>query len=123
MGSFLHRYTVHSVPWFWKPFYGIYGYVLGFLGFLYCLLIHLTCRIDFRGDLTFTQNNPCIIVFWHQWAFTYFSVFLKHRQHVWLNSPHWYMRPIHVMIFLSGVEKIIYGASGMRGQEASDELV
>lgn len=40
-----------------------------------------------------------------------------------MNHPAWYMKPVHVMLRLSGVERICLGSSGNSGKEALANVV
>jgi lysophospholipid acyltransferase (LPLAT)-like uncharacterized protein len=40
-----------------------------------------------------------------------------------MQHPNWYMKPIHVLLRLMGVETIILGSTGHSGREAADQLV
>jgi lysophospholipid acyltransferase (LPLAT)-like uncharacterized protein len=40
-----------------------------------------------------------------------------------MQHPVWYMKPIHVLLRLMGVKKIILGSSGHSGRDAADLLV
>jgi len=40
-----------------------------------------------------------------------------------MQHPSWYMKAIHVVLRLIGVDKIILGSTGHSGREAADQLV
>jgi lysophospholipid acyltransferase (LPLAT)-like uncharacterized protein len=40
-----------------------------------------------------------------------------------MQHPIWYMKPIHVLLRLMGVKKIIMGSTGHSGREAADQLL
>lgn len=118
------RYRVDNLPFYLKPFLLLYGYVLGGLFFLAATLLHALCRIRFDG-LEHLQGRPnFIFCMWHDNVFPYFATFLRHkRQHMWMNHPAWYMKPIHVAIALVGVKGLVLGSTGHDGQEAAVRLV
>ena len=41
----------------------------------------------------------------------------------WMQHPVWYMKPIHVLLRLMGVKKIIWGSTGHSGRDAAELLV
>jgi lysophospholipid acyltransferase (LPLAT)-like uncharacterized protein len=121
--SILSRYHVNKVPLILKPIFYLYGYGIPFLGFLYCLIVHLTSKIVFIGREQLKERSNYIFCFWHTFIFLYFTVFLHTRLHVWMQHPTWYMKPSHVMLRFVGVKKIILGSSGYSGKDAADQLV
>lgn len=40
------------------------------------------------------------------------------RRDVWMNHPAWFMKPIHIILYWKGVEKLVLGSSGNSGKEA-----
>ncbi len=40
-----------------------------------------------------------------------------------MNHPAWYMKPVHVLIWLLGVRRLVLGSTGFEGKEAATELV
>ena len=121
--SILSRYHVNEVPLILKPIFYLYGYGIPFLGFIYCLIVHLTSKIVIIGREHLKERSNYIFCFWHKFISLYFTVFLHTRLHVWMQHPTWYMKPSHVMLRLIGVKKIILGSSGYSGKEAADQLV
>lgn len=121
--SILSLYHVNKVPLILKPMFYIYGYSIPFFVFMYFLFVHLTSKIAITGMKVFDDNSNYIICFWHTYICLYFTVFVKNRNHVWLQHPTWYMKPSHVMLRFVGVRKIILGSSGHSGRTAADELV
>ena len=121
--SILSRYHVNEVPLILKPMFYLYGYGIPFLGFIYCLIVHLTSKIVFIGRGQLKERPNYIFCFWHTFIFLYLTVFLHTRLHVWMQHPTWYMKPSHVMLRFIGVKKIILGSSGYSGKEAADQLV
>ena len=43
--------------------------------------------------------------------------------HIWMTYPLWHMKPIHVMKKWVGIDKLSYGASGMDGKRALQEII
>lgn len=118
------RYRVDHVPFVLKPFFLLYGYVLGFLMFAACAVLHFLCRIRTEGRENLRGRSNFIYCMWHDNVFPYFVSFLRHdRPHMWMNHPAWYMKPIHVAIRLVGVKGLVLGSTGHSGQEAAARLV
>jgi lysophospholipid acyltransferase (LPLAT)-like uncharacterized protein len=121
--SFLSRYHVNEVPFILKPLFYLYGYSIPFILLVYLLFVRFTSKVDFTEKNIIEDNPNCIICFWHTFICLYFTVFLKHRNHVWLQHPTWYMKTSHVMLRYVGIKKIILGSSGHSGREAANKLV
>src|SRR4030067_3655898 len=121
--SILSRCHVNEVPIILNPIFYLYGYGIASLGFIYCLIVHLTSKIVFIGREQLKERSNYIFCFWHTFIFLYFTVFLRTRLHVWMQHLTWYMKPSHVMLQFIGVKKIVLGSSGYSGKEAADQLV
>jgi len=121
--SFLSKYHVNEVPLILKPIFYLYGYGIPSLGFIYCLIVHLTSKIVYIGKEQLNERSNYIFCFWHTFIFLYFTVFLHNRLHVWMQHPTWLLKPSHVMLRFIGVRKIVLGSSGHSGKEAADQLV
>jgi lysophospholipid acyltransferase (LPLAT)-like uncharacterized protein len=114
-------FRVDNIPWYLKPFFLIWGYTLGWLLYIWTKSIRLTSKIKFTGEpLPNTAVAYCI---WHKDLALYFSVFNKVSKQAWLNHPAWYMKPIHVMLYLTGVEHICLGSSGNNGKAALESVM
>jgi len=121
--SILSKYHVNEVPLILKPIFYLYGYGIPSLGFIYILIVHLTSKIVYIGREQLNERSNYIFCFWHTFISLYFTVFLRHRLHVWMQHPTWYLKPSHVLLRFVGVKKIILGSSGYSGKEAADQLV
>ncbi len=116
-------YRVDNIPFHLKPLFWLYGYVLGFLLYALVLLLRLTCRIRFEGQESL-RNHPSILCSWHENVPSGFVVSHRFpRPQAWMNHPAWYMKPIHVLIWLVGVRRLVLGSSGYEGKEAATKLV
>lgn len=117
------KYRVDNIPWFYKPLFWIFGYGFGFLCYILLFVFHYTCRIEFRGTEHLENLPNYIMTLWHHHNTPYFCVFIRHKNHVWMNHPAWFMKPMHVLIRLVGVKKLILGSTENNGKEASDAVV
>lgn len=118
-------YRVDNIPVYFKPLFWLYGYVLGFLLYAFVILLRFTCRISVEGE-EFLRNPPTVILCsWHENVPTGFVVLhrLISGPQVWMNHPAWYMKPIHVVIWLVGVRRLVLGSTGCEGREAATKLV
>lgn len=113
---------VDSVPFYLKPFFLMYGYGCGALLYACIRLLNMTCRITFIGA-PLPENTPAVYCIWHSDLVLYFAVFSTVNKHVWMNHPAWYMKPVHVLLRLTGVEHICLGSSGNSGKAALDNVV
>ena len=48
---------------------------------------------------------------------------LDRAPQAWIQHPVWYMKPVHILLRLMGVKKIIMGSTGHSGREAADQLL
>ena len=114
---------VNELPLRFKPMVFLFGYGIAILGYIYCLIVHVTSKVVFVGRENLPENSNYIFCFWHQFVFLYFAIFLHNPHHAWMQHPIWYMKPSHVFLRLIGVEKIVLGSTGHAGKEAADALV
>ena len=115
---------VDNVPFYLKPFFLLYAYLVGSLVYAGCFLLHYLCRIRFEGKEHLQGRSNFIFCLWHNNVFPYFIAFPHHdAPHIWMNHPAWTMKPIHVIIRLSGVKGLVLGSAGQEGQEAVAKLV
>ena len=119
-------WTVNTVPLWFSPFFLIWAWVFGGLMFSsFFVLSRMLAKMDIISDDGFDPKvDQGIYCIWHEDlipSFLWLCRF-KHRQ-VWLNHPLWYMKPVHVMLKLIGVSRIILGSSGHKGKEAANALV
>lgn len=113
---------VDTVPWYLRPFFLLWGYLLGWLLYGWTLLVKLTCKIKFAGAPLPVPGTSAAYCIWHKDLALYFGVFNKVSKQAWLNHPAWYMKPIHVLLHLTGVEHICLGSSGNDGKAALENV-
>ncbi len=115
-------YRVDNIPLSLKPPFWLYGYVLGFLLYVFIMLMRVTCRIRFEGEGSL-RNHPAILCCWHENVPSCFVVSHRFPQPLaLLNHPAWYMKPIHIMIRLLGVKRLVLGSTGHHGKEAASQV-
>ena len=112
---------VDNVPWYLKPFFLIFGYCLGVLFYTYSKLMHATCKIKFTGMPM--PQNPAVYCIWHESLLLYFVAFNRVKKQAWMNHPAWYMKPVHVLLHLTGIEHICFGSSGNSGKAALENVI
>ena len=112
---------VDTVPWYIRPFFLLYGYISGVLLYIYCRLLRLTCRIRYKGAPM--PTGPAVYCIWHTDLVLYFAVFSRVQKQAWMNHPAWYMKPVHVLLHLTGVEHICLGSSGNSGKQALENVI
>ena len=124
------RYRVDNVPPILKPIHYLYGYGSGMSLFVLFLIFRLTIRVHISEEHKPKPGNNYIFCHWHgqvplslQCGIPKISCLLGEGAQVWMQHPSWYMKPIHVLIRLMGVERIILGSTGHSGREAADQLV
>jgi lysophospholipid acyltransferase (LPLAT)-like uncharacterized protein len=126
----LSRYRVDKVPILIQPQFYLYGYGMGSLLFLYLLFLRVTTKVKIVGREKLKKDSNHIFSLWHSFvplglasATPIISRILDRAPQVWMQHPVWYMKPIHVLLSLMGVKKIILGSTGHSGREAAELLV
>jgi len=128
--SLLSRYRVDNVPLLIRlPFY-IFGYGTGLMLFALFALCRRMVDVRISGQARLRHRPNHIFCFWHGFvalamvsaAPSIRSVFDRAPQ-VWMQHPAWYMKPVHVLLRLMGVKKLILGSTGHHGRQAADRLV
>ncbi len=128
--SLLSRYRVDSVPFALRPIFYLYGYGVGILLFMILLILRITVRVHITGQENLRGHSNHIFCLWH--SFVPLSLvstmpcipkLLDRGSHALMQHPSWYMKPIHVLLRLMGVERIILGSTGHSGRKAADHLV
>lgn len=118
------KYTVHNIPWLIQPFFQLFGWSVG-IGF--CLLnftFRSLCRIEYIGNEHVNNAPNFIFCLWHENLPLYFIAHPRfRRKHIWLTFPLWYMKPIHVMKKIIGIQELAYGASGHDGKKALNQVL
>ncbi len=128
--SLLARYRVDNVPLSLRPPFYLYGYGLGILLFIASLVLRIGIKVDIIGRENLKLYSNHIFCLWHSSVpFAFLSLvpsihkFLDRGSYAFMQHPSWYMKPIHVLLRLMGVETIILGSTGHSGREAADQLV
>lgn len=121
--AFLYKYEVTNVPLHLQPVFYLYSYVVALILLGYTSIIHLTSKIEIRGEEKLESRPNYIFCHWHTFIPLYFCVFCRNRSHAWMQHPFWFMKPFHLFLRFIGVEKIILGSTAHHGREAADELV
>jgi len=125
-----YRYRVDEVPVIIRPQFYLYGYGLGVLLFILLLILRLTIRVKISGREKLRENSNHIFCMWHSFvplalisAPPSIPMVLDRAPQAWMQHPIWYMKPIHVLLCLMGVKKIILGSTGHSGREAAEQLL
>lgn len=120
---------VDTVPLALKPFLSLYGYAVGYALFAYYAVQRTTLTIEIIGTDNLTPQRNYIFCHWHgavplalQCSVPDLPSPLTARSHAWMQHPLWYMKPIHVLLGLIGVRRIVLGSTGHGGRRAADEL-
>ena len=124
------RYQVDKVPIIIRPQFYLYGYGLGLLLFFFLLILRITTKVKITGSEKLRKNSNHIFCLWHSYvpsalisATPLIPAVLDRAPQVWMQHPIWYMKPIHVLLRLMGVKKIILGSTGHSGRDAAELLV
>jgi len=117
-----HRYRVDDVPLVLEPVFWLYGYGVGLLLFAYFRLVSVSSVIVREGEAQLAPSENHIFCGWHQAIWQCLLALRDTPKQVWLAHPDWYMKPVHVMLQLMGIE-LILGSTGHSGREAADRLL
>ena len=127
--SILSRYQVDKVPIIIRPQFYLYGYGLGLLLFFFLLILRVTTKVKISGREKLRKNSNHIFCLWHSYvpsalisATPLIHAVLDGAPQVWMQHPVWYMKPIHVLLRLMGVKKIILGSTGHSGRDSAELL-
>jgi lysophospholipid acyltransferase (LPLAT)-like uncharacterized protein len=126
----LSRYQVDKVPIIIRPQFYFYGYGLGILLFFFLLILRITTKVKISGLEKLRKDSNHIFCLWHSFgplalicATPLISAVLDRAPQALMQHPVWYMKPIHVLLRLMGVKKIILGSTGHSGRDAAELLV
>ncbi|MBU1171372.1 MAG: hypothetical protein KKD44_17605 [Proteobacteria bacterium] len=127
---FIYRYRVDKVPIMIRPQFLLYGYGMGLLLFFYLLILRVTIKVKIVGREKLVKNSNHIFSVWHSFvplgltsAIPKIDRILDRAPQAWMQHPIWYMKPIHVLLQLMGVKKIILGSTGHSGRDAAELLI
>ena len=125
----LSRYQVDKVPIIIRPQFYLYGYGLGLLLFFFLLILKVTTKVKISGREKLRKDSNHIFCLWHSFvplalisAIPFIPAILDRTPQAWMQHPVWYMKPIHVLLRLMGVKKIILGSTGHSGRDAAELL-
>jgi lysophospholipid acyltransferase (LPLAT)-like uncharacterized protein len=128
--SILSRYRVDTVPIIIRPPFYLYGYGLGLLLYFHLLILRVTTKVKIVGREKLTKNQNHIFSLWHSFfpvglisVTPLIPAVLDGAPQAWMQHPLWYMKPMHVLLRLMGVNKIILGSTGYSGRDAAELLV
>ena len=126
----LSRYQVDKVPISIRPQFYFYGYGLGLLLFILLVMLRLTTKVKISGREKLRKNSNHIFCLWHSFvplalitATPLIHAVLDRAPQIWMQHPVWYMKPIHVLLRLTGVKKILLGSTGHSGRDAAELLL
>lgn len=128
--SLLSRYQVDNVPVILQPIFYLYGYGLGALLLIVLLILRITVKVKITGRENLGEHSNHIFCLWHSYVpvalqsvVPTIPVALDRSPQAWMQHPSWYMKPVHVLLRLMGVDKLVLGSTGHAGREAAEQLV
>ena len=116
---------VDTVPFWLKPFYLAWAFLTAGLSYGLIKLWRLTLRFKWEHAEAMSISPNNIYCIWHQSLLMSFMLSFKNpptRRDVWMNHPAWFMKPIHLILYWKGVEKLMLGSSGNSGREAKEKV-
>ena len=126
----LSRYQVDEVPIIIRPQFYFYGYCLGLLLFILLVILRLTTKVKISGREKLRKNSNHIFCLWHSFVplglisgTPLIPAVLDRAPQAWIQHPVWYMKPVHILLRLMGVKKIIMGSTGHSGREGAEQLI
>ncbi len=130
MGSTLSHNRVDDIPFLLRPLLLIFGYGMGILLFLYIILSRLTIKVNVTGKENLDLHPNHIYCLWHcydpvafQCSAPSISNFLDRNSFAMMQHPAIYMKPIHVLLRMMRINKLVMGSTGNDGRKAADQLV
>lgn len=128
--SSLSQYRVDDVPPILRPVFYFYGYGVAILILIVGLIMRKMIKVEISGRENLRRHANYIFCFWHTFvpmalisSLPSIPRTFNRASHAWMQHPSWYMKAIHVVLRLMGVDKIILGSTGHSGREAADQLV
>lgn len=127
--SILSRYRVDNVPGVIRLPYYLYGYGMGLLLFVVFAIFRLVVNVRVSGRESLDRHPNHIFCFWH--SFVSLAMIsgvpsipnqFERAPQVWMQHPAWYMKPVHVLLRLMGVQRLALGSSGHEGRAAAQLL-
>ncbi|HWO11948.1 MAG TPA: DUF374 domain-containing protein, partial [Polyangiaceae bacterium] len=116
------RRRVDEVPWLLRPAFLVGSHALALVLCAYVVLIRRSSRIEYAGGRRLASGQAYIFAIWHSVSWPYF-VLPRLRRQVALAHPHWFMKPVHLMLEWLGVARLILGSTGNGGRQAANVLV
>jgi lysophospholipid acyltransferase (LPLAT)-like uncharacterized protein len=115
--------SVDNIPAVIRPTYLAITWAVGVILYLYYALCRITSRISIEGPGNRDLSKHCIFCMWHESWWSYFVVFLRFRSaHAMISHPAAYMKPLHCVFQLMGLNHLFLGSSGNEGKQAVNEL-
>ena len=121
---------VDTAPGWARFLLTVYGVALASVWYLYMLLLRPTIRVTVVDAEQLRPGQHYVFCHWHDAIPLLFQAgtpriprVLMQRPHAWLQHPLWYMKPVHVVLRMLGVRRIVLGSSGHDGRAAADTLV
>ena len=128
--SLLSRYRVNEVPLILQPIFYLYGYGIGVLLLIVLAILRITIKVEITGQDNLRRDMNHIFCHWHslvplslECTVPSIPAVLDCGSHALMQHPSWYMKPVHVLLRLMGVERIILGSTGHSGREAAERVV
>lgn len=90
---------------------------------MYYFICRLTSCISIEGPRNRDLSQHAIFCIWHESWLPYLVVFLRYQYpHALIGHPAAYMKPVHVLLRLMGLRRLLLGSSGEEGKQAVNEL-
>ena len=120
----MKKRTIHNIPVLLYPFYLIATYFAATILFFQLKYFGWICAITYTGKEHLKHNPGHILCVWHEDLTLFFCSHPRFdHPNIWMSYPAWYMKPIHILKHWMGIKKIAYGASGIDGKKALEEVM
>jgi lysophospholipid acyltransferase (LPLAT)-like uncharacterized protein len=123
-------YRVDTAPLPVRWVLALYGYGLALLLLASWIADRRTLTVRIHHAERLVPGTSYIFCHWHETILLSFmsmvwprAALWRGRQYVWMQHPFWYMKPVHALLYLLGVTKLVLGSTGHGGREVADELV
>lgn len=116
--------TVHNIQLLWRPFHFIFSYALALLLITNYKIRRSSCTIHYINKEVIEQVPNYILCLWHENLNLFFITHPRFEgNHIAMTYPLWYMKPVHIFKKWIGFKELAYGASGIDGQEALNQVL
>ncbi len=118
-----HILRVDTPNLLFRLFINLYGWSIGLFSYLLLYVWRKTLKVSGQPEADRLLSQRYVLALWHEDLILYFLIFNRVHNQVWMNHPAWFMKPIHVLLYLGGMKDLVLGSSGNSGKQALEKVV